>query len=222
MKMRPKILNPGTGFALVLLVGIAVAGELYFKHQQAVARRNAHEMLTAVADLKIRKIAEWHSNWIGGARLFFESREFAQHIRDLAADPASAASRFEVLEWLKMLRPENHPARVTIFDPQLQPLLAVPAGAELSNPELCRTALQSRQLVVSDLHRDVRAKQNGIHLEIAFPVFPPGPRGVNSNAAPLAVILEEIDPYDCIYPLVRDWPTPSRTAETLLVRQEGQ
>lgn len=45
----------------------------------------------------------------------------------------------------------------------------------------------------------------------------------NTQAAspPIAVILLELDPHRFLYPIVQSWPTPSRTAETLLVRRDG-
>src|ERR1035438_8946554 len=35
------------------------------------------------------------------------------------------------------------------------------------------------------------------------------------------ILLLGIDPSEFLYPLIQSWPTPSRTAETLLVRREG-
>ena len=38
----------------------------------------------------------------------------------------------------------------------------------------------------------------------------------------LAVVLLRINPRDTLYPLIQTWPTPSLTAETLLVKLDGK
>ena len=38
---------------------------------------------------------------------------------------------------------------------------------------------------------------------------------------PLGVLVLRIDPEKYLYPLINHWPTPSRTAETVLVRRDG-
>jgi PAS domain S-box-containing protein len=43
-----------------------------------------------------------------------------------------------------------------------------------------------------------------------------------AEGQPVAVLLLRTDPESSLYPLVQSWPTPSPSAETLLVRQEGE
>jgi hypothetical protein len=38
---------------------------------------------------------------------------------------------------------------------------------------------------------------------------------------PVGVVILQIDPNDFINPLLASWPTPSRSAETMLIRREG-
>ena len=81
-------------------------------------------------------------------------------------------------------------------------------------------------MTFSDLHK---SRVSGrIHLDIAIPIIArsaapetgaPSAKAVGPRS--LAVIVIEIDPNEFLYPCIQDWPTPSRTAETLLVRREG-
>ncbi len=41
------------------------------------------------------------------------------------------------------------------------------------------------------------------------------------DARSLGVLVLRIDPETCLYPLIKGWPTPSPSAETLLVRRDG-
>ena len=43
----------------------------------------------------------------------------------------------------------------------------------------------------------------------------------SSGGRPLGVLMLRIDPSVYLYPFIQRWPTPSETAETLLIRREG-
>jgi PAS domain S-box-containing protein len=53
-----------------------------------------------------------------------------------------------------------------------------------------------------------------IHLDVAAPL-------VDDENQPMAVLILRINPETFLYPLVQSWPLPSNSAETLLVRREG-
>ena len=57
-------------------------------------------------------------------------------------------------------------------------------------------------------------KQKQAMLLIAVPVIGP-------QHSAIAVVLLFLDPNSYLFPLINSWPTPSRTAETLLVRRDG-
>jgi PAS domain S-box-containing protein len=65
----------------------------------------------------------------------------------------------------------------------------------------------------TDFHRH---DDQSIHLTVISPVF----SGQALNK-PLGTVIFEIDPNEWLYPYLQEWPTESQTAETLLVRQEG-
>ena len=57
-----------------------------------------------------------------------------------------------------------------------------------------------------------------VHLDILFPIFQDADA---KQGPPIAVVLLELDARQFLFPLVQTWPTASQTAETLLVRREG-
>jgi PAS domain S-box-containing protein len=79
-------------------------------------------------------------------------------------------------------------------------------------------ALRSNHVVMSDLHRSRFTDE--IHLDLAIPLAG-RPASPGADAPPLGVIVVEVDPKKFIYPRIQNWPTPSETAETLLIRREG-
>jgi hypothetical protein len=92
----------------------------------------------------------------------------------------------------------------------------VPAGVNRvpqSDLPLVERCFKERQIFFSDFNND---PGEGIHLDLFVPV--------TRQAKPsqlLAVLVLWLDPDDYLYPLIQSWPTPSRTAETLLIRRDG-
>jgi PAS domain S-box-containing protein len=82
-------------------------------------------------------------------------------------------------------------------------------------------ALRAGQVVFSDLHRSQFS--GDIHLDLVVPLsLPCAPEPAAASAAQrVGVIVIEVDPSRFLYPRILDWPTSSSTAETVLVRREG-
>ncbi|HEY9246968.1 MAG TPA: ATP-binding protein, partial [Candidatus Methanoperedens sp.] len=95
-------------------------------------------------------------------------------------------------------------------------LLSVAGKSEVIGPyakKLVSEALRTRKIIFSDLYGN---KVTGdIHLSIVVPILS------EDRKDTLGVFLLRVDPYLFLYPLIEKWPTPSRTAETMLIRREG-
>jgi len=74
-------------------------------------------------------------------------------------------------------------------------------------------AMRAKAPVLGDLHRD--EPTGAVHIALAIPLMG------SSSSEPIGALLLKIDPERFLYPLIQSWPTPSRSAETLLVRREG-
>ena len=207
------------GVFLLLGAVLAVAAWVYLSHQQAEARAEAHRELSAIADLKLKQIHDWREERLSDARFFAHARFVAQDMRRILDEPGSEAARAAVLQWLDLLKSGDRYFAVMVFDMHFERRLALPASAgkpPASIRSLLEQAVQGHEVVISDLQRD--ETNSLVHLDIAFPVF----EGADAKqGAPLALVLLELDARRFLFPLVQSWPTPSHTAETLLVRREG-
>ena len=54
-----------------------------------------------------------------------------------------------------------------------------------------------------------------VHVDAVAPIL-------DAEAKPIAVLVMRSNAKSLLYPLIQSWPTPSRTAETLLVRRDGE
>lgn len=113
-------------------------------------------------------------------------------------------------------------AHVRLWDQRLQVFLAVPAGSDRLDPAsvaVLAQALHAKQVLLSDLCLSAAAPEH-VSLSLFVPLLPARAAAAGATA-PLGVLQLEIDAADFLFPLIQSWPTPSRSAETLLVRRDG-
>ncbi|MGD0259503.1 MAG: PAS domain S-box protein [Verrucomicrobiota bacterium] len=215
-------------FAL-LAASFVLLGLFYLGRQREHFRRSVQDQLTAIADLKVRQIVEWRDERLGDARAIMRDPFLGQEVERLLAERSGSESRGPLLTWLDYTRVDNQSVRVLLLDPQLKVRLTSPADQTYFGPvgaAFAAEAIRSNLVVISDLHR---SRGTGyIHFDIAVPLhssFAGSQTGAaksgSSGGQPIGVLDLEVDPEQFLYPLIQSWPTPSRTAETLLVRREG-
>jgi two-component system cell cycle sensor histidine kinase/response regulator CckA len=199
---------------LLLVAAIGTGGWFYFKSLRAKVRRAAEENLSAIADLKAEQIA----NWMMERRADADEALHKRLVRQFLIYPRNASDREELLEWITALRQRELYSTIILFDSQGAVRLAVPEEANLKIPldaGRIHAALHARGITSTDLYRT----QSNAPPRLDFLV----PIGIKAQADQPAdgVLLLSVEADRFLYPLVQSWPTPSSTAETLLVRREG-
>jgi PAS domain S-box-containing protein len=204
---------------LALFIGaIAIAGYWHFKKQEKELVRTARNELGAIADLKVGQIANWYRERQGDAETIFHAPMIAAEIRRFLANPTDQRSRGDLLALLETIDKAYEYSRVALYDAQGAVLLSIPsdqAGPDSHFVEQVRRASRAKTITIKDLHRS----QPGQPILLSF-LIPVGIRPAADEPADGVVVLQ-IDPNQFLFPLVQSWPTTSRTAETLLIRREG-
>jgi PAS domain S-box-containing protein len=209
----------------LLLIGcvlgalILAAGVFYLRREQATARLVEYEKLDAIARLKTEQISAWRNERLGEARFLLHTPAVRHDVAAFVAAPAEPAARRRLVDWLEPIRGGDRYALIQVLDVQGRPLLSIPAApGETPGPaaDALAAALRGRNPVFDDLRRE--AGQTASHLDLLVPIRN-DPEG--ENGAPVAVILLRLDPRQFLYHLIQVWPLPSATAESLLVRREG-
>jgi PAS domain S-box-containing protein len=205
----------------LLIVGlplvIAGAGWLYYKRQQQAFAHSAETELMAIADLKVTQISRWREERLADAAAALETEIVRSAVRDFLAAPEAPETRSRLLNWMASYRKHGGFSRVVLIDARLQPRLAVPEPESWLGPlgaQFVAEGLKTNQVIVSDLH--ISAVSGRVNMDIVVPLPDCAPGGGMGG-----VLLLEIDPQGFLFPLIQSWPTPSPTAETLLVRREG-
>ncbi len=196
---------------------IAAAGYLRFEELKKSIRNDSYANLSAVADYKAAQITQWMGQRRKEAEAIGLNRFLAKELRNGVTRDLRA--------YLDKLTLQGGYRTTAILDTRGEVLFSMGEEVSSLDPEtenLAAEAVKCGCAQVSDLRIDAGAGLDGqppkIHLDLLTPL-----KYVASGKERTAgAMLLRIDPRADFYPLVQSWPTASPTAETLLVRAEGQ
>jgi len=203
---------------LVLIIFITVLGLFYYESQKKQIKKEKQDELMAIANLKVSQIVEWRKERLADALTIFDNFLLAPYVERLLQDPNRAEEKHQMLTWMKSLGEAYQYEDILLLDRKGNVLLSISqknGGIETDVKGLVLEAARTRKIIFSDLYRSKAS--NRIHLSLIAPIL----RQEECGPSDIGVALLQINPYDFLYPLIESWPTPSPTAETMLVRREG-
>ncbi len=202
---------------LVLSAGIVLGGAYYFQEYARSYRAEVEGKLSAVAELKVADLMQWRVERLGDAAVFLENSAFSGTVRRFLENREDPEARQALQAWITKLQGCYQYDRVRLLDPQGATLLStpdklpeVPSCVSQQIPEV----LRSGEVTLVDFYRSEDDPK--IVLTILVPL-----RDEQNGNRPLGVLSLRIDPEVWLYPFVNRWPTASETAETLIVRRDG-
>ena len=201
-------------FAVAALL-FSLGGWLVYRHEAKAIRAGRYAELSAIAELKTGQIDGWRRERLGDARVN-SFGDMGRSLAGYAASPADTGSKNAILARLRLLREAYGYQNIILAAPDGRELLSLePGRAHLGaeTTKLIARALASRETAFGDFFRCGNCGK--VHLDIAAPVIGPDKRAT-------AALVLRTDPEQFLYPLIQSWPMPSRTAETLLIRREGE
>lgn len=202
----------------VFSLAIGTAGSLYYQEKKKILREEEWKHLTAIGDSKAREIADWRKERVGDAAVIFNNPFISEHLQDFLTNPDSASLGPKILTWISSLKDHLQYDSVFVLDVNGTMQLSVPKEQKtigLPTRNLALEALQTKRIVFSDLYRS--EVTHAIYLNLIVPILASRGNVISS----IGVLVLRIDPYKYLYPLIQSWPTSSHTAESLLVRRDG-
>jgi PAS domain S-box-containing protein len=203
---------------ILLAFGILTAGYFYYRNQKKDIKKEAYEELSAIGELKVNQISTWRKERLADAKLILENPFIAEHVEEFLSNTHTVRPRQEILEWMRTLQEHFQYQHVFLIDAEGEMILSVPKDEEVLGryaKMLALEAMKQGKIILSDIHRGESIKD--IHFDLPVPLFLKKGRQLKTVGS----ILLRINPDIFLYPLIQSWPTPSPTAETLLVRRKG-
>lgn len=201
----------------VLSAGIILAGYLSYAAYAKHHRTEVERQLSAIADLKAAELQDWRRERIGDAQVFFGNETFSRVAGSYLENPADGRIKKEILSWISKYQAYYQYDRIMLLDARHRKRLVFPDRPEREHSFVSHASsgiLKSGKIAFEDFYRNDYDKK--IYLKILVPI-----REGKGSGKLIAVLAFRIDPDTYLYPYINSWPTTSRTAETLLVRREG-
>jgi PAS domain S-box-containing protein len=202
---------------VILSLGIVVGGAFYYRHYERQFRAAAERQLMTIAELKVGELAQYRKERLEDAAIFFNNAAFSGLVRRFFEHPDDADAQRQIQEWTVKLTATDQYDHVRLLDAQGVTRLSSPTGLPPASSVVLQRIpeiLRSGQVTFEDFHRNEHDQR--VYLDILIPFF-----DEQDASRPLGVFYLRIDPEKYLYPFVQRWPVPSRTAETLLVRRDG-
>jgi len=203
--------------ALAVVVAALIAGGFWFylAQKRDYLQRVSNE-LAAIARLKSNQIVSWNNERLGDAAVITESPFLAVSVVDCLASPKGVGED-RLLALFRSLHLHYSYTDVLLVDPEGRVRLSLSGSWRMHDCylEAMGEALRRRKPVFTDLHMSLGHQKP--HISIVAPIF----SGEENNGGPLGSIILVSDATQFLYPLIRSWPTPSASAETLLVTRDG-
>jgi PAS domain S-box-containing protein len=209
--------------ALVKLLVLAalsvcfVAGGAYWRTERAHLRRAAEVQLGSIAAMKADQIAAWRREQLDDLAEIAGSPLLGEAVGQLLAGRDRAKVAELLRARLALLVATHHYTEVALTDVAGRVVLSA-TGAEgpldAVTTQAVADALAAGRPVLTDLHADAA----DVHPRLAA-VAPIGPNVAVPTT--LGCLVEVSDTQRFLDPLVDSWPVPSATAESVLVRRDG-
>ena len=202
------------GLFAVTALALAAGGYGFYRQEAQAIRSDKYTELKAISELKVRQIVAWRNERLSDARLNSSGILRTLALQWLKA-PGDDSLKANILARLKVFRDEEGYRNMILASPDGRLLLSLDTRLtqlEAQAKELVAQAVASRGAVFGDFF--LCSVRDQVHLDVAAPIL-------DEEQRPVAALLLRADPKDFLYPLVQSWPTPSKSAETLLIRKDN-
>ncbi|HZY25370.1 MAG TPA: PAS domain S-box protein, partial [Bacteroidales bacterium] len=217
-KRRP----PSSGPLLILFIVITLvsvtSGIIYYNYQKKSLLNEKQLELSAISYLKIHQISQWRAERIGDGKFLGGNILFVSKILEYLQNKSNVKLKSDVIQSLKSLT-ENHDYKsVILLDKSGKVIIAYPGEDTVMGDRMKSVLsfiLKQHTVFLTDLHKSEQA--NFVHLDMIVPLI----NQSQNDTLVVGLLALRIDPEQVLYPLIKSWPASSRSAETLLVRKDG-
>ena len=212
----------GYAYALIfflLMAGIVTIGYRSYHNFEEQFRSQMERQISTIAKLKADELVNWRKERLGDAEFLQDNPAFSALVERYFEDPNDVEAREQLVIWMKNYTVYAQYSSVRLLDAIGTEKLSVPKASDKVDARLIMDAtisMSARKIVFSDFQRDTDSVGE-IHISILIPIY-----SNQNRERSLGVLALRIDPKTFLYPSIESWPALSTTAETLLVRRDGE
>ncbi len=216
-KSKPIILKKQYVLILIFIISLLLITGGYFYYNYSANRIHADGVkdLTAIAQLKINQIVQWHKERDADAEIISNGSFLLDAVQKWLQNKNDKVSATYIQTQLSQNQ-KAYGYEATILS-SVNGEMLLSAGSNLAHLD----KETSDKIIGAVKHRKIEHTdfyycntEQKIHYDIITPL-------INDKNKVIAAIVLRVDPADFLYPLIQTWPIPSKTAETLLIRKKG-
>jgi PAS domain S-box-containing protein len=180
--------------------------------------RNASEDLGFIVKYKTDEISNWMKEREGDAFVVANTHNFPLELKYIVDHPGDKSAKSSVLEHFIPVRKFYNYDDILVVTPSGEIIVSLKLKAENVSPESKRfidKIIHEKKVSFSDFYYCTYCKT--IHFDF-YSTFS-GYKGNTSK--PIGLIILRVNPNEFIYPLLQSWPVPSRSSETLIVKEDN-
>lgn len=208
---------PLLGFVALAML-FAIASFNVFKQMEKMIIEDKVEDMSSITVLKVAQIVDWRKEQLQRTEILLKKSLLPAEFEKWLRDGMPQAGREKILWQLAEIAYLQGSKNISLFDGQGRAMLTTSLSTwqDADDLAMAMEAIRSRQVAMSDIHRSGE-KGDKIMIDMAAPLLV----GAANGERVVGAVVFQTDPRDFLYPLVASWPSGSSSAETLLVRQEG-
>ncbi len=202
---------------VLLAAGIFTGAYFAYHNYEKNYRAEIENQLSAVAGLKVNQLVQWRKERLEDGQVFYKNDVFSAMVKRYIQNKNDRDAKTGILTWVGQVQRAYNYDLMMLLDAHLNTIVVFPENKERArlvidqrNTEM----LTSGNIAFQDFYRNDQDQH--IYLKILVPIL--------ENRFPkrlIAVLALRISPEEYLYPLIKKWPTPTRTSETLIIRRDG-
>ncbi len=211
-----KVLKKQYIFALILVISILfiIGGYSFYKNEEQSIRKEKINDLEAISNLKINQLIQWIEERTSDAKILSNSPFFAKSINVWFKNTENSILKSDIIK--RLYQYKNAYNYEEIFLCNLNKEILISTNNDISLHLITKLKIQeaidSNKVIFTDFYFCSNLKD--IHFDIVTPVY-------DENRKIFAAIVLRIAPDKYLFPLIQSWPAISKSAETLLLRRDG-
>ncbi|MEI7818197.1 MAG: PAS domain-containing protein, partial [Desulfuromonadales bacterium] len=202
----------------ICIIIVSIGCYVFVKQQRFFLLKEKRKEIATIADIKMSQLVQWRNDRLADGASIRANVMMASRIKSNISNKSNIVTHNEFRLWMLSLIDLGEYSKGILFTPEGK---VISSDSNFKRPlsdhylQLVSEAAKSRKVILTDFHQDSDGATYDINLVI--PIM--NPEG--SHPGCFAVIVFDINPDKRLYPLIQAWPTVSATAETLLVKREG-
>ena len=205
---------------LLTFVILATGGYLLYQNESKNQLKHVSEQLNSISELKSRQIVEWRQERLSDGQVLAENAQLVAAVDAFfQAKTSQTANLNSFLPYLEAVKSNYRYQDILLLDSdgELKFSLSGRQGGKVNNSiAIALEAARSTGLAnLTDLHKN--PSNDLAHIDVVVPLR----LGDGPQKRYIGSILLQVDPNTFLFPALRSWPIPSLTAETLLIRRDG-